>query len=221
MASSAVYELLTPAGAELQWTQLKQKAAAQGISTSTLSLHLKTLIDLGMVNRRVDNSTYPPSVFYSRQDPYLFPMKFAEQARLYAELDLVAEIADKGKAGPKTMDTYEEAVNVNLLFMKAALPVILYASLGGKGPYVVQGPGKMSERDQENLLKQMQRDTHALADELLDVVLRPWIHKMLDLLEIFSSNNKGVLEEVARPDLEEGVKALKRYDALLEPYRAR
>jgi DNA-binding transcriptional ArsR family regulator len=221
LAAEAVYSLLPIDKSEVGWSELKMKAEKKGLSSATLRAHLKSLVYLGLAHRRVGNSTYPPRVYYSRVDPYLFPMKFGEQARLYAELDLVGEIADKGKFKPGTEGFYEQAVNVNLLFMKAALPTILYSSMGGKGPYTIEEPEKMSGEDWDKYYEQIHRDIHDLADELLDVVLRPWVHKMLDVLEIFSSDNKGVLEAAAAPELMEAASALKRYDELFEPYRKR
>jgi len=221
LASAAVLGLLPPDESELGWSELKERAEKEGLSSATLRAHLRKFLSLGLVRRRMDPSTYPPRVYYSRRGSLLFPQRFDEQARLSAELDLVGEIVDKGLFKPGTGGFYEEAVNVNLLFMKAALPVILYVSMGGKGPYEF-GPGELGKPGAiEAYLDRVHVDVHDLADELLDVVLRPWIHRLLDVLEIFSSTNKDVLEEAAEPILEEAVQALKRYDALLEPYRAR
>jgi hypothetical protein len=218
-AKSTVINLLSANGTELQWSKLKEKAESSGISSTTLSKHLKEAVRLGTVSRRVDASTYPPRVLYSRRDQYLFPTKFNEQDRLLRELSLVEEILAGARKGPGTPGLYEQTLNVNLAFMKASLPTFLYARLGGKGPYEFK-PGELSQEGAvDRYLEQARKDAHDLADELLDVVLRPWIHKLLDFLLLFSSSNKGVLEEAARPILEEGIKALKRYDELLMPYR--
>jgi len=221
LAKDIVFNLLPMDGSQVQWSELRMRAEKKRISPPTLIKHLKWFVHLRMANRRVDNATYPPSVYYSRRDPLLFPMKFAEHVRLCAELDFVGDLTDKAKAGPETLKIYNEAINVNLLFMKAALPVILYASLGGKGPYTFKPRELAQEGAIDKHLNQLYEDMHSLADELLDVFLRPWIHKMLDVLSIFSSSNKGVIEEGATPALKEAMEALERYDLLLEPYRAR
>jgi hypothetical protein len=214
-----VLEMLPRDGSRIRWSSLEREARTKGMSLRTLRKNLDKLELWGFVERTVDPNKRPPAVCYNRRDLHLFPIQFSEQARLCAELDLVGEIVDGGKFKPGTEGLYEQALKVNLLMMKAALPVILHASLGGRGPYK-EKPGDQERGGAvDRLLKRMHEDTHSLADELLDVVLRPWVHKMLDVLEAFSSSAKEVLGEAAEPELREAAEALKRYDELLEPYR--
>lgn len=49
---------------EKPFSILAEEAEKQGISKATLSKHLKRFVAIGMVERRVETSTYPPTVFY-------------------------------------------------------------------------------------------------------------------------------------------------------------
>ncbi|MBS7647954.1 winged helix-turn-helix transcriptional regulator [Candidatus Bathyarchaeota archaeon] len=51
---------------EKPFSTLARTAEKQGISRATLTKHLKRLMALGLVSRRVDASTYPPTVYYRR-----------------------------------------------------------------------------------------------------------------------------------------------------------
>ncbi|MEM2927053.1 MAG: hypothetical protein QXO94_06295 [Candidatus Bathyarchaeia archaeon] len=57
---------LVPKDREVPWSLLAKKAEEQGISKATLSKHLKRFVALNIVSRRVDDSTYPPTVYYKR-----------------------------------------------------------------------------------------------------------------------------------------------------------
>lgn len=54
---------LIPEDGEISWSELLKKSR---LGKATLSRHLKRLESLGLVQRRVDSSTYPPTVFYKR-----------------------------------------------------------------------------------------------------------------------------------------------------------
>lgn len=59
---------LVPKDREVPWTLLAKRAEGQGISKATLSKHLKRFVALNIVSRRVDASTYPPTVYYKRKE---------------------------------------------------------------------------------------------------------------------------------------------------------
>jgi DNA-binding transcriptional ArsR family regulator len=219
LAAETVLNLLPADSSEVNWTNLREKAENLGISSATLRAHLRSFTYLKMVTRRVDPSTYPPHVYYSRRDPLLFPGKFVEVYRLSRELALVGEIVDKAKAKRKTFEIYDAALKTHTLFAEAALPSLLYASLGGKGPYKIIGTGKKGKEEVEKFIAQLGVDTHDLADELLDTVIRPWIHEMLNVFSIIHSGSKHVLEEETESILRNAVRSLKEYDRLLEPFR--
>jgi len=63
-AEMDVLRLLPKNSSELRWSALAEKAKAMHMAKPTLSAHLKRFVRLGWVSRRVDNSTYPPGVFY-------------------------------------------------------------------------------------------------------------------------------------------------------------
>jgi len=227
--------MLQPAHYEKAWSELEAEANEENMSPSTVSRCLKKFVRMGLVSRRVDSSVYPPRVYYRWIDRFSqsgsmrfvsedkatwpFPVKFSEKARLSEELDLVGDIVESGKFKGVTGSLCEKAINVNLLFMKAALPAILHASLGSKGPYEHKANEPATEETIAKRLKQMRKDSHELVDELLDIEIRPWIHKLLSLLWIFGSDSKSILEEAGEPLLKEGIEALKGYDAALRPYR--
>jgi DNA-binding transcriptional ArsR family regulator len=58
---------LIPQSGETSWSALLEKAMALGIGRATLSRHLKRLVKLNILERRVDASTYPPRVYYKRR----------------------------------------------------------------------------------------------------------------------------------------------------------
>jgi DNA-binding transcriptional ArsR family regulator len=55
-----------PEDKEVSWGELEKKAKEEGMSKASLSKHLKTLSELGLVERRVDTSTYPPRTYYRK-----------------------------------------------------------------------------------------------------------------------------------------------------------
>jgi DNA-binding HxlR family transcriptional regulator len=68
-AAALIYQLLPADGSKISFSELKRRAKEKGLSSATLSQHLKTLVEEGQVLRDVDASTRPPSVRYSRLVP--------------------------------------------------------------------------------------------------------------------------------------------------------
>jgi DNA-binding transcriptional ArsR family regulator len=58
---------LIPQIGDISWSALLEKAKVLGIGRATLSRHLKRLVKLNILERRVDISTYPPRVYYKRR----------------------------------------------------------------------------------------------------------------------------------------------------------
>lgn len=214
-----VLGLLQTNGLEKRWSDMEDEALRLNLSTATLARALKKFTQLRIVTRRVDDSTYPPTVYYGRRDPTLFPTEFMEVYRLSKELSLVGDIVEEVKGKGKTLDIYEAAMKVHTQFAQAALPALLYASLGGKGPYVSTKTGEEKKEELEKILAQMRVDIHALADELLDTVIRPWIHELLEVLNIFHSSSKSLLEEESEPTLRKAIRSLREYDQVIKPFR--
>jgi len=68
-AKQTIYGALPDDGSEAQWSRLKEVAKEKGISSATLSKHLKHGVKIGMIGRRVDESNYPPNVYYRKTSP--------------------------------------------------------------------------------------------------------------------------------------------------------
>lgn len=90
VAQREIYDLLPKDGSEIQWSKLKQAAEKRGISSATLSKHLKSGVKIGVIRRRVDESTYPPKVYYRHNPPKLrdYPLSFFD---LFEQLDIVEQ----------------------------------------------------------------------------------------------------------------------------------
>jgi DNA-binding transcriptional ArsR family regulator len=82
----------------ITWSELYRLLEKEGVSRATLTRHLKNLVEIGVVERRVDTSSYPPKVYYRyslkspthfSEDPYrrLILMKAKEIAESEAEED--------------------------------------------------------------------------------------------------------------------------------------
>jgi len=61
-----VLKLLPADGKPVRWQELLTKAKSIGMSSATLSKHLKQLVHAGMIARGVDSRSYPPRVLYHR-----------------------------------------------------------------------------------------------------------------------------------------------------------
>lgn len=62
----AVLSLLPADPTPVRWQDLLTKAKGIGMSSATLSKHLKQFVRVGMVRREVDSTSYPPKVVYRR-----------------------------------------------------------------------------------------------------------------------------------------------------------
>jgi len=68
-AAALIYELLPADGSSISFSDLKRRAEEKGLSSATLSQHLKRLVEGGQVVREVDVSAKPPAVRYTRMIP--------------------------------------------------------------------------------------------------------------------------------------------------------
>jgi DNA-binding transcriptional ArsR family regulator len=66
IAMEEVLSLLPSDPTPVRWQDLLAKARSIGMSSATLSKHLKQFVRLGMVTREVDSTSYPPKVLYRR-----------------------------------------------------------------------------------------------------------------------------------------------------------
>lgn len=106
----------------LSWKQLYEKAEKFGMSRATLSRHLKEMVKLGLVERRVDTSRYPPKVYYKRGvDPfkmaYMLVTRFEKvlEASLYfEEYFLLLDVGKDLKTLLATMYTYSSLTATRL-----------------------------------------------------------------------------------------------------------
>jgi DNA-binding transcriptional ArsR family regulator len=91
----------------ITWSELYRLLEKEGVSRATLTKHLKSLVEIGAVERRVDTSSYPPKVYYRysfksptrfSEDPFkkLLSMKLKEltEPRAKKEEELVREKED-------------------------------------------------------------------------------------------------------------------------------
>jgi len=80
-AERLVLSLLPENGLERRWSEIEEAAQKLNLSTATLARALKKFVQLEVVTRRVDSSTYPPAVYYRLLTPEVF-------AKLYDRLPL-------------------------------------------------------------------------------------------------------------------------------------
>ena len=213
LAAAAVLDLLPTEGSEAGWSQLKEKAQRGGMSSATLRAHLKNFVRHGLVKRRMDPSTYPPRVYYRLNIPRLFPMKMFDFYMASKRLDEIGDLVSKGGIGELAGDLSEATVKAHTRMLAAAIAALLHGSLGGKGPY---GPFKgenLKGEVLEKYLDQLRKDVHEVADEQLDVVLRPWIHRLLDVAMIFKEDS--VMMSVGEELMEAADKELKELNRIL------
>jgi len=79
----------------------------------------------------------------------------------------------------------------------------------------------MTERQMDEYLEKLHRHRHELADEQLDIIIRRWLHKMLDILSIQRKTMERTLEKETEPVLATALQSLAEYDRLLQPLRAK
>ena len=60
----------------ITWSELYRLLEKEGVSRATLTKHLKSLVEIGVVERRVDTSSYPPKVYYRYS--FKSPTRFSE-----------------------------------------------------------------------------------------------------------------------------------------------
>jgi len=84
-AEQYVFNLLPNDQSKVQWSRLKEQAQRDGVSSATVSSHLKELRRSGFVTRTVDGSSYPTRVYYSKTTSVLRPKGDPEKeiARLH------------------------------------------------------------------------------------------------------------------------------------------
>ena len=193
----------------MTWTELKK---ATGFSGTTLSAYLKHLMEWGYITLDSDTRNYRSSAYFLE----IFPSKINEAYRLIEELDKVGDIIEKGGIGKRLFEVNEATVKTHALFIAATMPALLYACLGGKG-YTVKPEDRAKPGYTEELMNKMWKDSHDIADDLLNVLVRPWIHKLLDVLMVLSSSNKDILTETGGPLIEAALKELKVYDKTIKP----
>jgi hypothetical protein len=195
------------------WTDLKKRT---GFKPPTLSEYLKVLMTRGYAWRDPETKMYRTPW----TQPILFPEKMNDFYSASKELDEIGRMISEGGLGERVFELSEAAVRTHVLMLAAAMPTILYASLGGKGPYEVKPgeaklPGFMDE-----LLERMYEDSHTLADDLIDVIFRPWIHKLLDIALVLDSDSKDIVCNVGEQLMEGASKELEDLDKLLARCRA-
>lgn len=213
LAAAAVLDLLPTDGSEVGWSKLKETAEKGGMSSATLRVHLKSFVRLGLMQRRMDPSTYPPRVYYRLAIPRLFPMKMFDFYMASKKLDEIGNMVSEGGIGEPEGDLSEAAVKAHTRMLAAAIPALLHGSLGSKGSYGPFKGGDLKGKALEKYLDQHWKDVHDVADEQLDVVLRPWIHKLLDVAMIL--NKKGVITALGEELMEAADKELKELNRIL------
>ncbi|MEM2601955.1 MAG: hypothetical protein QXW19_03190, partial [Candidatus Bathyarchaeia archaeon] len=181
-----------------------------GISPTTLSAHLERLVGLGIVKRRVDASTRPPSVFYSLAEP----LEEGGRPLHYAAADLPARLTVVAKTDLSVKDLYKEfckaGIKVDLFAaMAELLAILLRAGPGGRRP-----EGSAQEGAEGGSSEQRLEEAHARADELLDGIIRPHIHRLLEDLEELGEERRAVLEEVLHSFSKKWIEAKEKVEEL-------
>ena len=206
-ASAIIYSLLPVDGSEQTWSQLKEAAERQKISQVTLTSHLKKYVELRLARRRVDTFQYPPSVYYSRVDAHLLPKNFTPFLWLALQLHPVTDIVKK----KKSRKIYEAGLQVHARYAAAAIPALLYMLLEAKA---VQ---KEKQTPDGNQLFPL--DPHAVLNEALDGIFRPWMHAVLDFFSIFPDEAKHELDNVTSLCLTEAAQRLEIYNDRVKPFK--
>jgi len=196
----------------MTWTELKR---GTGFSNTTLARYLKHLTDLGYIHHDPKTKTYRTSAYFLK----LFPEKIAEAFRLVGELRRAGDLIERNHIDETSFKLNEAMVRAHASLLAASMPILLYDALGGKGSYEIRPQGRGRSRAEERLMERIWRDSHAVADEMLENWVRPWIHKLLDVLHIFSSSNKDVLTDIGGPMIEAAIREVERYDRVMKPFR--
>ena len=208
LAAEAVLNLLPVNGSEHGWTELRLKAEEEDMSSATLRSHLKRFVEESLVVRRMDPATYPPRVYYRRNVPHLFPMETYRFYLASEELgDVEEEVVDLGLS-ELAADLGDMAVGSHVRMLNAYVVALLRGSLGGRGPYTFK-PGEIAEPGAiEEYVERLHEDQHDLLDELLDLVLRPWLHRLLDVARVTPDEAETVLERLGEEATGRALEAL-------------
>ena len=193
----------------MKWKELKQET---GFSSPTLSEYLEHLRSLDYVYHDRKTKTYCASVWFLG----LFPGGMAKVLDAVNDLDEIGDRLGQGFDAVGMLN--DRAVKAHAILLSATMPALLYASLGGRGPYEVN---PKEPHDAENLLEKLGKDSHDVADELIDLLVRPWIHKLIDVALILNSSNKDCLIEVGGPLMKEGLERLKKLNETMMFVRSR
>jgi len=186
-AAAKIRELLPEDGSESGWGDLEKRAVSAGISSATLSFHLKRLGRLGLVRRRVDASTYPPRTYYSlavkRSQPPPELTSLQNQQRW---------LESSVKVGTATEDFYMILRGYIFRVVSSAAD-ILFEALGIRREALF-----FMDIDELNRKTLLGREkAHERADELVDAWLRPGIHETIDLCYVRSpKTRKPLMEEI-------------------------
>jgi DNA-binding HxlR family transcriptional regulator len=126
IARREIYALI-PKDSEIQWKELRKLAKQKGISSATLSRHLKKGVKDDVIQRRVDESTYPPKVYYRYNVNALSPNIIIEPLK---QLDYIEEALKKGKVEKEEANKIRGIiVPTYLKWLTSQIPQLFYFSL--------------------------------------------------------------------------------------------
>jgi len=192
----------------MRWKELKQET---GFSSPTLSEYLHHLRSLDYIYYDPKTKTYYAAVWFMG----LFPGGMEMVLHAIDDLDEIGDTLSQGSDVIGMLN--DRAVKAHAILLSATMPALLYASLGGKGPYEID---LKEPHEIENLLGKLDKDSHDVADELIDLIIRPWIHKLIDAALIFNSSNKDNLTEVGGPLMKEGIERLNKLNEIMMSLRS-
>lgn len=104
---------LIPQTGEASWSILVEKALAHGMGKATVSRHLKRLVKLGILERRVDSSTYPPKVYYKRRS--------LKEERLYMPYEVATGLFGEPPSRGSSIDEVENWIKAQLRLLLAKI----------------------------------------------------------------------------------------------------
>jgi DNA-binding transcriptional ArsR family regulator len=181
-AGEAVYGMIPDVGSEIQMKELKKGAAKINMSSATLSAHLKDLLYSGLIARRVDSTTYPLRTFYSRLSPFEsshFPAGISE---VFAVKDAIIDMENMTiGSNYQFIYPFEVFIDANISSLAASILALIYTSHARfeliSGDLEPNLAAKKAVEDLQSTLT----GSHQILDKKLDLFIRPWIHKLLDL----------------------------------------
>lgn len=144
------------------------------MSLRTLRKNLDKLENVGLVIRDVDPLKRPPAVYYR-----LAVSRFSTNPVIMVEvsktLDEISDIISKGN-----IRLLEPTLRTYAWRLASTLISILHCSVVEE-PYRFKIAKKLKGEALEKHLDQFRIDAHNLADELLDLQLRTFVHELLDV----------------------------------------